>query len=107
VVKALNCALKTFLFCANQCKTTKENNMCGGGSKRSQADIDAEAKRAADDRIAAEDAKREEIEEKAEQKREDIGEAVESRTESKGMRGGKGRRSLFKAGGGGFLDRFS
>lgn len=82
--------------------------MCfGGGSKRSQADIDAEAKAASDARIAAEDAKRTEIEAKAEQKREDIGEAVESRSESKGMRGGKGRRSLFKAGGGGFLDRFS
>ena len=81
--------------------------MCGGGNKRSQADIDAEAKAAADARIAAEDAKRTEIEAKAEQKREDIGEAVESRAESKGMRGGKGRRSLFKAGGGGFLDRFS
>jgi len=82
--------------------------MCfGGGNKKSQADIDAEAKRAADDRIAAEDAKRAEIEDKAEKKREDIGEAIESRTESKGMRGGKGRRSLFKSGGGGFLDRFS
>jgi len=82
--------------------------MCfGGGNKKSQADIDAEAKRAADDRIAAEDAKRAEIEDKAEKKREDIGEAVESRAESKGMRGGKGRRSLFRAGGGGFLDRFS
>jgi hypothetical protein len=100
--------LKIILFCANQCKTTKENNMCGGGgSRRSQADIDAEAKAAADARIAAEDAKRAEIDEKAEQKREDIGEAVESRAESKAMRGGKGRRSLFKAGGGGFLDRFS
>ena len=106
MVEALNCALKTFLFCANQCKTTKENNMCGGGG-RSQADIDREAREAANARIAAEDAKRVEIEDKAEQKREDIGEAVESRTESKGMRGGKGRRSLFKAGGGGFLDRFS
>ena len=82
--------------------------MCfGGGSKRIQADIDAEAKAASDARIAAEDAKRTEIEAKAEQKREDIGEAVESRSESRGMRGGKGRRSLFKAGGGGFLDRFS
>jgi len=81
--------------------------MCGGGNKRSQADIDREAKEAADARIAAEDAKRTEIEAKAEQKREDIGEAVESRAESKGMRGGKGRRSLFRAGGGGFLDRFS
>lgn len=83
--------------------------MCGGGGGggRSQADIDAEAKAAADARIAAEDAKRAEVEEKAKQKREDIGEAVESRAESKAMRGGKGRRSLFKAGGGGFLDRFS
>jgi len=81
--------------------------MCGGGSRRSQADIDREAKEAADARIAAEDAKRKEIEAKAEKKREDIGEAVESRAESKGMRGGKGRRSLFRAGGGGFLDRFS
>ena len=82
--------------------------MCGGGgSRRSQADIDREAQEAADARIAAEDKKREEIETKAEKKREDIGEAIESRAESKGMRGGKGRRSLFKAGGGGFLDRFS
>ena len=45
--------------------------MCGGGNKRSQADIDAEAKAAADARIAAEDAKREEIEAKAEKKREE------------------------------------
>ena len=82
--------------------------MCGGGgSRRSQADIDAEARRAAADRQAAEDAKRKELEEKAEKKREDIGEAVESRAESKAMRGGTGRRSLFRAGGGGFLDRFS
>lgn len=81
--------------------------MCFGGGGKSQAEKDAEAKAAADARIAAEDKKREEIEAKAEQKREDIGEAVESRAESKGMRGGKGRRSLFKAGGGGFLDRFS
>ena len=79
--------------------------MCIGGS--SQADTDAEAKRAAEDRIAAEDAKRQEIESKAEQKREDIGEAVESRAESRaGGRGGSGRRSLFRAGGGGYLGRF-
>ena len=80
--------------------------MCGGGG-RSQADTDAEAKRAAEDRIAAEDAKRQEIESKAEQKREDIGEAIESRAESRaGGRGGSGRRSLFRAGGGGYLGRF-
>jgi hypothetical protein len=99
--------LKIILFCANQCKTTKENDMCGGGNKRSQADIDAEAKAAADARIAAEDVKQKEIEEKAEKKREDIGEAIESRTESRaGGRGGSGRRSLFTAGGGGYLGRF-
>ena len=79
--------------------------MCGGG--RSQADIDAEAKAAAEDRISAEDAKRKEIEERAEKKREDIGEAIESRAESRaGGRGGSGRRSLFRAGGGGYLGRF-
>ena len=82
--------------------------MCFGGKvNKAVEDTEAEAKAAADARIAAEDKKREEIEAKAEQKREDIGEAVESRAESKGMRGGKGRRSLFRAGGGGFLDRFS
>ena len=81
--------------------------MCGGGgSKRSQANIDAEARRAADDRIAAEDEKREEVEEVAEKKREDIGEAIESRTEKRGARGGSGRRSLFRSGGGGYLGRF-
>ena len=82
--------------------------MCFGGKvNKAVEDTEAEAKAAADARIAAEDKKREEIEAKAEQKREDIGEAKESRAESKGMRGGKGRRSLFRAGGGGFLDRFS
>ena len=55
----------------------------------------------------AEDVKQKEIEEKAEKKREDIGEAIESRTESRaGGRGGSGRRSLFTAGGGGYLGRF-
>ena len=82
--------------------------MCFGGKvNKAVEDTEAEAKAAADARIAAEDKKREEIEAKAEQKREDIGEAVESRAESKAMRGGTGRRSLFRAGGGGFLDRFS
>jgi len=80
--------------------------MCGGGGGRSQADIDKEAEKAAADRIAAEDAKRTEIEGRAEEKREDIGEAIESRTEGRGARGGSGRRSLFKSGGGGYLGRF-
>ena len=82
--------------------------MCFGGKvNKAVEDTEAEAKAAADARIAAEDKKRAEIEAKAKQKREDIGEAVESRAESKAMRGGTGRRSLFRAGGGGFLDRFS
>jgi len=87
-------------------KLNKENNMCGGGGGRSQADIDKEAEKAAADRIAAEDAKRTEIEGRAEEKREDIGEAIESRTERRGARGGSGRRSLFKTGAGGYLGRF-
>mgnify|MGYP003624476185 FL=1 len=86
-------------------KLNKENDMCGGGG-RSAADVEAEAAKAAADRISAEDAKRTEIEGRAEEKREDIGEAIESRTESRGARGGSGRRSLFKSGGGGYLGRF-
>ena len=53
--------------------------------------------------------KREVVEERAEQKVEDIEEAVESKAKKskiRGMRGGPGRRSLFRAGGGGFLGRF-
>lgn len=66
----------------------------------------AEKQAAAQAREEAEIAKREEIEQRANVKREDISEAIESRQESRGMRGGSGRRSLFRAGGGGFLGRF-
>ena len=104
MVKALNCALKIISFCANQCKTTKEITMCLGPSSSEKK---ASAQAAADARIAAEDRKRKEIEEKAEKKREDIGEALEARTEERGMAGGSGRRSLFQASGGGFLGRYS
>lgn len=66
----------------------------------------AEKEAAAEQREAADIAKREEIEKRAAQKREDISEAISSRTEGRGMRGGSGRRSLFRTGGAGFLGRF-
>lgn len=66
----------------------------------------AEKRAAAEQREAADIAKREEAEKRAGQKREDIMEALESATVRRGMRGGRGRRSLFRAGGGGFMGRF-
>ena len=66
-----------------------------------------EKQAAADQRVAAEQAKREEVEKRAESKREDISEALSARTQQRGMRGGRGRRSLFRAGGAGFLGRFN
>lgn len=77
--------------------------MCFGGGGPSQPEKQA----AATQRVEADVAKREEIEERAEKKREDISEALEARTEKRGMRGGAGRRSLFRSGGGGFLGRFN
>ena len=74
--------------------------MCFGPSS-------AEKKAAAEQRAEAEQAKRAAIEGRAEQKREDITEALEGRVERRGMRGGSGRRSLFRASGGGFLGRFN
>jgi len=75
--------------------------MCGPRPRRQ------ERQAAAEQRVEADIAKREEIEKRAEQKREDISEALEARTQRRGMRGGAGRRSLFRAGGGGFLGRFN
>lgn len=74
--------------------------MCFGPSRR-------EKQVAAEQQVEADVAKREEVEKRAEQKREDISEALEARTQRRGMRGGAGRRSLFRAGGGGFLGRFN
>jgi hypothetical protein len=74
--------------------------MCFGPSRR-------EKQAAAEQRVEADVAKREEVEKLAEQKREDISQALEARTQRRGMRGGAGRRSLFRAGGGGFLGRFN
>ena len=76
--------------------------MCFGGGPSKQ-----EKQAAVTQRVEADVAKREEIEERAEKKREDISEALEARTERRGMRGGAGRRSLFRSGGGGFLGRFN
>ena len=76
--------------------------MCFGGGPSRQ-----EKKAAAEQQVEADVAKREEIEKRAEQKREDISQALEARTQRRGMRGGAGRRSLFRAGGGGFLGRFN
>ena len=75
--------------------------MCFGGGP-SQKEKEA----AAEQRVEADFAKREEIEKRAKQKREDISEAIEGRTARAGMRGGKGRRSLFSAPSTGFLGRF-
>ena len=73
--------------------------MCFGPSK-------AEKRAAAEQRAEAEEAKQEAIQEKAEQKREDISQALTQRTKSRYGRSGRGRRSLFRAGGSGFLGRF-
>lgn len=74
--------------------------MCFGPSRE-------EKQAAAEQRVEADVAKREEVEKLARQKREDISQALEARTQRRGMRGGAGRRSLFRAGGGGFLGRFN
>lgn len=73
--------------------------MCFGPSR-------AEKEAAAEQRVEADIEKREEVEKRAMQKREDIGAALEASTQRRGMRGGAGRRSLFRAGGAGFLGRF-
>ena len=59
--------------------------MCGPRPRRE------EKQAAAEQRVEADVAKREEIEKRAEQKREDISQALEARTERRGMRGGAGR----------------
>jgi hypothetical protein len=78
--------------------------MCfGGGSSASQ---EAANKQAAQDRVDADIAKRQEVEKRAKQKREDISDALTKREQTKGMRGGVGRRSLFGSGASGFMGRF-
>lgn len=67
----------------------------------------AEKEAAAAQRVAAETEKRKAIETRAAQKREDISSALDDSASSRGMRGGSGRRSLFKSASAGFLGRFS
>ena len=76
--------------------------MCLGGGPSQ-----AEKETAVEQRVEADLAEREEVEKRAKKKREDISAALEARTERRGMRGGRGRRSLFRAGGSGFLGRFN
>jgi len=75
--------------------------MCFGGGPSK-----AEKRAAAQRRVEADIAQREEAEKRAKQKREDISDALQARTQRRGMRGGAGRRSLFRSGGSGFLGRF-
>ena len=75
--------------------------MCFGPSKE-------EKQAAAEQRVEADAVEQKVKESAAKQKREDIQEALDARLESQGsMRGGAGRRSLMRAGGQGFLGRFS
>lgn len=78
--------------------------MCGGGGP-SQAEQQA----AAEQRVEADLAKREAVEDRAKQKREDISSALSARVQRQGKRGGKGRRSLFTSsqGAAGYLQRFN
>jgi hypothetical protein len=85
--------------------------MCGGPSK-AEREAAAEAQRqqselAAAQRQAIDEAERAEAERRAAAKQEDIQEAVQASTVRRRTRGGSGRRSLFTAGGGGFMGRFS
>ena len=74
--------------------------MCFGPSR-------AEKEAAAEQRLAADQARQEEARKRAVQKREDIGEAVSQRAQRKYGRRGAGRRSLMQTtSGSGFLGRF-
>ena len=67
----------------------------------------AQAEAAAQQRLAAEEAKQQAIQERAIAKREDITEALSARMGRSGKRGGTGRRSLFSAQTAqGFIGRF-
>jgi hypothetical protein len=77
--------------------------MCFGGGGAAQEESN---KAAAEERVEADVAKRDEVEERAKRKRDDISEAITERVQQRGMRGGRGRRSLFRSGGGGFMGRF-
>jgi hypothetical protein len=85
--------------------------MCFGPSKAEKqaaaASQQQQADAAAAQRAAADAAAQAEAEARAKKKQEDINAAIDSNTAREGMTGGAGRRSLFSAGGQGFLGRFS
>jgi hypothetical protein len=68
----------------------------------------AENQAAAEQRVEADLAEEQAIQEKAKQKKQAIGEALDMRTASGAKRGGSGRRSLFTSpsGAAGYLSRF-
>jgi len=68
----------------------------------------AENQAAAEQRVEADLAKEQAIQEKAVQKKQTIGAALDARTANAAKRGGAGRRSLFTSPGGaaGYLSRF-
>lgn len=68
----------------------------------------AEKQAAAESRAAAEEAKQQAIQERAQQKQESLGAAIDMRSLNAAKRGGTGRRSLFTspAAGAGFVSRF-
>ena len=68
----------------------------------------AENQAAAEQRVEADLAKQQAIQEKANQKKQAIGEALDARTANAAKRGGSGRRSLFTSpgAGAGYLSRF-
>ena len=75
--------------------------MCfGGGPSR------AEKESAANQRIEADIKQEQEATKRAQKKREDIQTAIKRRSESKYGRSGRGRRSLMRTGGSGYLGRF-
>lgn len=84
--------------------------MCFGPSaaeKKAAQDAQiAQQEAAAKEQQAADAAQREEAVRRATAKQGDIEEAITARSASRGMSGGAGRRSLFSAGGAGFLGRF-
>ena len=84
--------------------------MCLGGGGGGGGPDPAAERQAAEQRVAADEAKQATIDDRAKSKKEDISEAIDERSIKSGRRGagkGAGRRSLFRSGSGsGFLGRF-
>jgi len=79
--------------------------MCFGGGGPSKEEKQASVEQ----RLEADEAKRDQVEKRAEQKRDDIEANLKKRdtsTTASILSGGKGGRSLFRSSGGGFLGRY-